>query len=216
MEYRLIRSDRKTIAIRVLSDGTVEVRAPKRAPQSVIDDALQKHGAWIQKHKANAVERYTPQIGKTAMLFGREFPLAAGRSTVLLDDKILLRYDSPPAVELAKLCQRAASQYFPHWLWELAAKERLSYANVKITSAKTRYGSCSGKNGICLSWRMACAPKRLIESVMLHELCHTIHHDHGDGFWKEVYRRMPDYDERTKELTEWAKKWFFEERENAR
>lgn len=214
MDYKLIRSDRKTIAIQIQTDGSVVVRAPKRAPQSMIDAAVQKHELWIEAHKRSvteaAAQRFVPRIGETAMLFGRALPLAAGRSTVLLEDKLLLRADSPPEVELANFYQRAAKQVFPDLLRALAQKEKLSYRSLTITGAKTRFGSCSGKNGISLSWRLACAPKELIESVMLHELCHTLHHDHSDAFWREVYRRMPDYDRKKQALNEWAHKWFLQ------
>lgn len=72
--------------------------------------------------------------------------------------------------------------------------------SVRITSAKTRFGSCSGKNGICFSWRLMAYPAEAVEYVVLHEIAHIKHHNHGAGFYKLVEKYMPDYRERRKLL----------------
>ncbi len=64
---------------------------------------------------------------------------------------------------------------------------------VKITSAKTRWGSCSGKNSLCFSYRVMIYPEKAVDYVVLHELCHILHHDHSKEFWQAVERYMPDY-----------------------
>ncbi len=64
---------------------------------------------------------------------------------------------------------------------------------VKITSAKTRWGSCSGKNSLSFSYRVMLYPEKAIDYVIVHELCHILHHDHSAAFWKAVERYMPDY-----------------------
>ncbi len=64
---------------------------------------------------------------------------------------------------------------------------------VKITSAKTRWGSCSGKNSLCFSYRVMIYPEKAVDYVVVHELCHILHHDHSKEFWQAVERYMPDY-----------------------
>jgi predicted metal-dependent hydrolase len=66
-------------------------------------------------------------------------------------------------------------------------------SSVKITSAKTRFGSCSGKNALCFSYRVMMEPEKAIDYVVIHELCHILHHDHSKYFWQEVEKYMPDY-----------------------
>jgi predicted metal-dependent hydrolase len=66
-------------------------------------------------------------------------------------------------------------------------------SSVKITSAKTRFGSCSGKNALCFSYRVMMYPEKAIDYVVIHELCHILHHDHSKYFWQEVEKYMPDY-----------------------
>lgn len=73
-------------------------------------------------------------------------------------------------------------------------------ASVKITSAKTRFGSCSGKNAICFSWRLMAYPQAAVEYVVVHELAHIAHHNHSKEFYNTVKKYMPDYKERQKLL----------------
>jgi predicted metal-dependent hydrolase len=65
--------------------------------------------------------------------------------------------------------------------------------SIKITGAKTRFGSCSGKNALCFSWRVMCYPEKAIDYVVVHELAHILHHDHSKNFWATVEKYMPDY-----------------------
>jgi len=72
----------------------------------------------------------------------------------------------------------------------------LEPSSVKITGAKTRFGSCSGKNGLCFSWRLMAYPEKAIDYVVVHELAHIRFHDHSKNFYALVEKYMPDYKER--------------------
>ena len=65
--------------------------------------------------------------------------------------------------------------------------------SVKITAARTRFGSCSGKNGICFSLYLMQYPEAAIDYVVVHELAHIRHHDHSPAFYAQVARVLPDY-----------------------
>lgn len=167
-EYRLIRSRRKTVALTIKEDGSLEVRAPLKLSKKWIDSfVLQKEG-WIQKKCAEMARR------------------AAGR-----------RQLSPQEEE--DLRQRA-KEYLPKRTWELSGRTGLTPAGVRVTGAKTRWGSCSGKNRICLSWRLMEKPPEAIDYVIIHELCHTVHHDHSRKFWELVALFLPNYQELRQKL----------------
>lgn len=68
--------------------------------------------------------------------------------------------------------------------------------SVKITSAQKRLGSCSGKNGICFSYRLMLCPEAAIDYVVVHELAHIKHKNHGKRFYSLIESFMPDYKER--------------------
>ncbi len=73
--------------------------------------------------------------------------------------------------------------------------------SVKITNAAARWGSCSGKNSLCFSWRLMLYPEKAINYVVIHELSHILHHDHSREFWQTVAKYMPDYKAAEKLLT---------------
>lgn len=67
---------------------------------------------------------------------------------------------------------------------------------IRITSARTRFGSCSGKNSLCFSWRLMGYPEEAVDYVVVHELAHIVHKNHGPDFWALVGQYMPDYKRR--------------------
>lgn len=65
--------------------------------------------------------------------------------------------------------------------------------SVKVTNAAARWGSCSGKNSLCFSWRLMLYPEKAVDYVVIHELSHILHHNHSREFWQTVAKYMPDY-----------------------
>jgi predicted metal-dependent hydrolase len=77
-----------------------------------------------------------------------------------------------------------ANVYLPDELKRLAQEHGFKYTTVKIRKSRTRWGSCSSKRTISLSFYLMLLPSHLIEYVLLHELCHTIHMNHSPAFWE--------------------------------
>ena len=101
--------------------------------------------------------------------------------------------------DIAKL-KRRAYDYLPERTEYFAKIMGVEYSGVKITSAKTRYGSCSAENSICYSYLLMLKPLRAVDYVVVHELAHTVHHNHSRQFYAFIEKYMPDYKERIKEL----------------
>ena len=80
--------------------------------------------------------------------------------------------------------RKIAKQYLPRRVAELAYLFDFHYTSLRIQSSRTRWGSCSGSNSINLSLFLMRVPEHLIDYVILHELCHTVHHDHSPKFWE--------------------------------
>lgn len=78
----------------------------------------------------------------------------------------------------------------------VSSKFGLSYRSVKITGAKTRWGSCGRKGNLNFSWRLVAAPPEVIDYVIIHELAHTLEPNHSRKFWQTVARFCPDYKEK--------------------
>lgn len=166
VEYTLIRSSRRTLALEITRDLQVVVRAPKRCGLRQIEDFVSRHEDWIREHTA---------------VQARRNEAAAARAVT-------------PAQE-AELRRRAA-EYIPERVALYAPLVGVRPTGIKITSAQRRFGSCSGKNSLCFAWRLMQYPPAAIDYVVVHELCHIRHHDHSPAFWAAVAQVMPDYKQR--------------------
>ena len=106
---------------------------------------------------------------------------------VLSDDEIK---------NLKKEARRIISEKAAYW----APVVGVSYGKISIRSQKTRWGSCSRSGNLSFNFLLALAPTEVLESVVVHELCHIRVMNHSKAFYDEVYRCMPDYDVRHKWL----------------
>lgn len=98
-----------------------------------------------------------------------------------------------PTPEEAQALRARAKAVLPERVDFFARRMGLTPAGVKITSAKTRFGSCSGKNSLCFSWRLMDYPPEAVDYVVVHELCHIVHKNHSPAFYALVASVLPDY-----------------------
>ena len=102
--------------------------------------------------------------------------------------------------ELIKSLTEKAKREIPPLVWHYASIMGVEPAGIRITSARKRFGSCSGRNSLCFSCLLMLYPQQAIESVVVHELAHIRHHDHSHAFYDFILSVMPDYREREKLL----------------
>ena len=95
----------------------------------------------------------------------------------------------------AELIRRAKAE-LPPKVAHYARLMGVQPTGLTITSARTRFGSCSGKNSLCFSWRLMEYPEEAVDYVVVHELAHIVHKNHGPDFWALVGQYMPDYKRR--------------------
>lgn len=101
----------------------------------------------------------------------------------------------PTAQEAEQLIAKA-KELLPVLINKYAEQMGLWPTHVTITGARTRFGSCSGKNRISFSWRLMAYPQPAIEYVVVHELAHIQEKNHSANFYKLVAQYLPDYKER--------------------
>ncbi len=208
---QIIHTKRKTIALIVKPDGSLLVRAPLRASNRSIQEFVSRNAQWIEKTRAKikAVappppKQYAP--GEEFEYLGKLYPL----EIVQGQTKSLLLEDG--TFKLAASAQKNAAIIFERWYREQARqilKERVEfharqndfqYSRVGITSARTRWGSCSAKGALNFSWRLVQAPMEAVDYVVIHELVHTVIHNHSRKFWTRLEQVLPDYREHRKWL----------------
>ena len=93
-----------------------------------------------------------------------------------------------------------AKQELPPKVAHYAALMGVEPTGITITGARTRFGSCSAKNRLSFTWRLMDYPEQAIDSVVVHELAHIVHKNHGKDFYALVESILPDYKQRKKLL----------------
>lgn len=161
--YKIIRSRRRTLGVEIRG-GEVIVRAPLRCPIWEIERFVREHLRWIENHLAKA-----QTANERAQQLGD-----------LSDEEIRALTDKAKEV----IPKRAA--YY-------AALIGVTYEKITIRCQKTRWGSCTSKGNLSFNCLLMLTPPQVLDSVVVHELCHRKHMDHSQGFYREVLRVFPEY-----------------------
>ncbi len=199
LEYTLMRTDRRTVAIRILADGTVEVRAPRRLSKKAIENFIFEKKDWIEKHRQEILSRKPEDIQSRRILFKGEWydMQPTDRDIVGFDGQCFYASPSLTAEELVTgmeaLMKKLAKQYLVPQTMQKAVEMGLCPQKIGITSAKTKWASCTGATNINFSWRLMAAPPDVIDYVIVHELCHMTEMNHSNRFWALVERQCPDW-----------------------
>ena len=98
--------------------------------------------------------------------------------------------------------KKEAALLIPERVRWYAARLGISYGRVTIRAQRSRWGSCSSKGNLNFNCLLMLAPREVIDSVIVHELCHLRELNHSPAFWELVYRAMPDYKSRDRWLKE--------------
>ena len=199
---QIVRSKRKTLALIVKPDGTVLVHAPLRAPKAVIAEFVEKNQGWIAKHQAKALAAlpsvhrgYVP--GEAFPYLGTTYPLEVvegQKERLRLDGrfKLAASHQSEAALAFERWYRDQARQVLTARVEFFAHQYEFPYQGIRITSARTRWGSCSSTGSLSFSWRLILAPLAVVDYVVVHELVHTVFHNHSKQFWHRVGMVLPD------------------------
>ncbi|MFZ2587215.1 MAG: SprT family zinc-dependent metalloprotease [Alphaproteobacteria bacterium] len=208
--YTLQRSAqrRRSISYRVVPREGIVLRAPIRASTSMCLDILERRAAWILKHFCKP-----PPAPKLAFRHGSVLPFVEGplQLQVIKTQKparVVRKGDileihtrrGPVAPIVTAWIKAQAIHYFETRVAHWAKVMNLSYTSIRIGSAARRWGSCSAANRLMFTWRLMLTPPHLIDYVIVHELAHVPHKNHGPRFWALVEHTLPDFKTRKKEL----------------
>ncbi len=218
ISFTLIRSKRKTLAIHVSPDLSVQVRAPLRASLRSISRKVRQRGAWIIK-KQHYFATFLPPVpprqyvsGETHRYLGRQYRLKIedGKPTkvALKGGRIHITTIGPTDNGQIKDLLHAwylkrARDVFPERVavcLEPLLRHGVKTPEVRLRTMITRWGSCSPKGRITLNTNLMRIPKRYIDYVVTHELCHLKKPNHGEEFYQLLTSVMPDWRERREKL----------------
>lgn len=204
---RLVRSRRKTIALIVERDGSLTVRTPLRVPDPLVREFVESKAAWIRRQQvraAQAVRAAARQFrdGELFLYLGAQYPLRiVGRTRPaleLVDGEFLLPASESGKAEVVfvRWYKDRAREVFTQRVDHYARQYELNVQKLRISSARTRWGSCSTKGTLSFTWRLVMAPQEIVDYVVVHELVHLEIKNHSGKFWSAVGRLMPDYQQR--------------------
>jgi len=219
---KIIRSRRRTIALIIQADGSLVVRAPQRTTNRQIAELVAQKAEWIRARQAQALPR--PKAEAHQFASGEQFwylgspcrlsvtegsqdrlEFSGGQFKLSLHASAQLRHSSAwrgiAQAVFTIWYRRQARRVLEERVALLARRWGFSYRQVKITSARTRWGSCSTRGTLSFPWRLVMAPLAVIDYVVVHELVHTVVKGHGQAFWGRVQALMPEY----KQYIRWLK-----------
>ena len=163
MNYRIIRSQRRSLGLEV-RDGEVIVRAPYLASKRKIERFVAEHEGWIEKHLRLESERRERLMG----------------------------IEKLTEAEIAELAERARL-VIPQRVAYYAPQVGVTYGRITIRRQRSRWGSCSVKGNLNFNCLLMLAPPEVLDSVVVHELCHLKEMNHSKRFYAEVLRVFPEY-----------------------
>lgn len=201
--YTLQRTRRRRSIALLIDERGLRVAAPLRAPQRAIDDLLREHAAWVIR-KVHDWQQKRPlprqwRAGEQLMVFGEPVTLApcAGITRPQLDaNRLLFNPDLEPAAIETGMRDWLKQQALPWFIKRCAdysAQLDLPPSPVRLSNARTRWGSCHASGRISLHWRLVQVPRAWIDYVAAHEVAHRRQMNHSPAFWRTVGTLVPDY-----------------------
>ncbi|MET0857265.1 MAG: SprT family zinc-dependent metalloprotease [Telluria sp.] len=213
LDYQLRRSTRRSIGFTIDDDG-LRVTAPKRVTLAEIDNAIRAKQRWIltklhERGERRALRQQKPPVqwidGAQLPFMGGDITLRlqpAERSHCMFDGELReLAIGVVPGLSEWQLQERVrlwlqseATRVFSERMDLYAPRLGVSYSSMTLSSAGTRWGSCTVDGSIRLNWRLIHFPLALIDYVVAHELAHLREMNHSARFWATVESVYPDYD----------------------
>lgn len=197
------RSGSRNLRLSITPGGEVRVSIPKWSSYQVGVDFARSRARWIQE---NLPEREAPlghghRIGKAHSLYFTSGATDSPSSRLVGTEIRIIRPFGMSGThpEVQKVAKRASIRalrtqsetLLPQRLKSLAGSCGFEYRSVQIKQLKGRWGSCDNSKNIVLNLFLMQLPWQLIDYVLLHELVHTKHLDHGPEFWREFERHQP-------------------------
>ena len=168
LSITVIRSRRRTLALEIRPDCTVTVRAPLACTDEEIRRFVARKESWILSH----LEKMRSETARTDPASGAPRRLSSKELKALAD---------------------AAMKDLPERCAKFAPLVGVSYGRITIRNQRTRWGSCSPSGALSFNCVLVNAPPAVLDSVVVHELCHRIHPNHSAAFYAEISRVFPDY-----------------------
>lgn len=201
--------------LRIEYPGILKVTAPHFLPKAQIEKFILEKSAWVLKKIEDYQARHLNEKihefknGEIFLHLGKEYILEikqrkdAGITHSIKDRQLVIEHPGNLKEVLrsslvgwyknegCRVIKERAEFYSRHF--NCAPKE------IKVKEQKKRWGSCTHDNKLLFNWRIIMAPVKVIDSIVVHEMCHMVHKNHSKDFWELVFKIFPEYND--------SKKW---------
>ncbi len=230
-DITIIRSRRRkrTVALHVQQDGSLRVLAPQRTSVKWIKSFIAERALWIEKRR----QAIQSNAKKPSLLFedGAKLPFYGNEITMFLytseENKAItnsyhhetseLHIVLPAQMsletrkeeiktELTLWYKKQARTHLPERVELWSKRMNLKPSRLFFSNTKQQWGSCNHKNEIRLNWHLILASPELIDYVIVHELAHITHKNHGHSFWSLCIDTLPDTVKRRQALRKWEER----------
>ncbi|ACA53649.1 M48 family metallopeptidase [Clostridium botulinum] len=213
-QYILKTKKRKTISIKIGKEFIIEVTAPLGTNEYTIEQVLKKEEKWIIKKikKLKEVKNFNGYYYLGELYYLKIKEVKSLYFKLELDsNKFMVYINSGILKEKREVIIKDNLEKFYKEQAVKVLKERTDYysnilkvapKNIVIKNQKTLWGSCSSKGNINYNYKIVMAPLKILDYIVVHELCHLVHMNHSKDFWHLVESIIPDFKERRNWLKE--------------
>lgn len=215
----IIRSHRKKTAQIKIEEGVVSVVAPKELSLDKIKILLKNKKKWIKEKQC--IHQEAQHVSNKEFVSGEQFAYLGKHYKLKVITgpykpvKLISGYlvtSTPNGSKEPHIIRNALIRWY-----KTKATERLNDkvnrlsttigvkpSSVSLQAFKSRWGSCTPSGELIFNWKIIMAPSSVCDYVVAHELCHLVHHDHSERFWKKLEQAMPDYQRQKEQLRDIA------------
>ena len=202
MNIEILRERRRTIFLKILNSENAILKVPKRLSQKEIKEFLDSKKNWLEKSvkKMKSNEDFSKQFDFQRFLY-------LGGKRICEKKDAISHYETFDERKKTRETKKFYQSFFSrleNYARSISQKTGISFNDIKQISSVRVWGSFDSNKQMKLNLKLVILPERLVEYVIIHELCHSKQMNHCTKFWKLVEKFCPDYKERKKELNQFG------------
>ncbi|MCX8058201.1 MAG: M48 family metallopeptidase [Spirochaetes bacterium] len=216
IKIKKILSKRKTICLQINSDLEILLKVPYNISEKECNNFIEKNREWIYK-KLEVLKEKKKKWKKIDFKEGEKIPylgnfyvfkfISDSKKSIYLNKELLTIYINSklyPKIKyyFIKFSKMKLKEIVENYVLEYSKKFSVKFNSIKITSSKTRWGSCTSNGNLNFSFRLIFVPDFVIRYIVVHELVHLKIKNHKRKFWDEVGKLFPQYKDSKKWLKE--------------
>ncbi|HEY2420263.1 MAG TPA: SprT family zinc-dependent metalloprotease [Neobacillus sp.] len=203
---------RTSIGIYIDIFGNVEVQAPKGTSVESVLQVLEGKWDWIQqkskemKDRALGPKEKVYDHSESFLYLGKAYPIMISQDLNAKQDHVVFAGDilhiHVKQVEDEKIKQALKRFYYKQCkalversIHSYQSNFKIKPRSIRISDNNSNWGTCDAKQQLTFNWKLAMAPLKVIDYVVVHEMCHMVHLNHDRSFWRLVGKIMPDYED---------------------